>query len=163
MRPKYDKRARHTGKGASGEGHRLIVPAAVLNSPNYRGLSHKAKALILDMGARYNGFNNGNLAMPWSWMKLQGWKSKDTLQRAIRELLSAGMIELTRQGGMHAPSLYAYTWVEIHETKAALDVPFTRVASGKWRAQLDPPKTEAPPRPLGQSTPAIGSIAKKVA
>jgi hypothetical protein len=26
----------------------------------------KAKALILDIGARYNGHNNGDLAAPWS-------------------------------------------------------------------------------------------------
>jgi hypothetical protein len=163
MKPRYDKRARHTGKGASAEGHRLIVPAAVLNSPNYRGLSHKAKALILDMGARYNGFNNGNLALPWSWMKAQGWKSKDTLQRAIRELLGAGMIELTRQGGMHAPSLYAYTWFPIHEAKVPLDVPSTLVASAKWRTHGELPKTEVPPRLSGQCAPTIGSIEKKVA
>lgn len=163
MKTRYDKRARQTGKGASGEGHRLQVPAAVLNSPNYRALSHKAKALILDMGARYNGYNNGNLALPWSWMKVQGWKSKDTLQRAIKELLDAGIIELTRQGGMHAPSLYAYTWFKIDEAKVALDVPFTNVASGKWRTQLAPSKTEVPPRLSGQCAPTIGSIEKKVA
>lgn len=117
---------RHTGKF-------LAVPTDVLLSANFCQLSNKAKALLLDLGAWFNGYNNGDLAMPWSWMKKRGWRSKDTLQRAKDELINYGMIELTRQGGMHGPSLYAFTWLPIEPCKGKLDVSPTKVASGKWK------------------------------
>jgi hypothetical protein len=146
------------------KGKFLMVPADVLNSPNFLGLSTKAKALVLDIGAKYNGHNNGDLAAPWSWMRERGWRSKETLQRAISELLSAGMIELTRQGGMHGPSLYAFTWFPIAETNVRLDVAPTKVASGKWKEGLmSDGKTDRPPRLSGRATPTIGAGSKEAA
>lgn len=119
--------------GRKHTGNFFLVPTDVLKCPNYCCLSMKAKALLLDLGASYNGHNNGDLAMPWSWMKRRNWRSKDTLKRARDELIAFGMIELTRQGGLYGPSLYAVTWAPIHECKGKLDVSSTRVASGKWR------------------------------
>ncbi|WP_147281654.1 hypothetical protein [Dyella solisilvae] len=132
----------------------------MLKSPNFLGLSTKAKALILDLGARFTGFNNGDLAAPWSWMQERGWRSKDTLHRAIKELLHAGMIEQTRQGGLHGPSLYAFTWRPVDECKAHPEIAPTKVASGKWRQsaeiiQVDA-KTQSPPRSSGKSAPIVG-------
>lgn len=126
-------RTRTKSMGRRDTGNFLRVPCAVLDSPNFCALSMKAKALILDIGARYNGHNNGDLAAPWSWMKQRGWRSKDTLQRALAELQRLGMIEQTRQGGLHGPSLYAFTWLPIDQCKARLDVASTSVASGKWK------------------------------
>ncbi|MDA3913118.1 hypothetical protein [Oleiagrimonas sp.] len=129
-------RTKAKSMGRSLSGKFLMVPTDVLNSPNYRKLTTKAKALILDLGARFNGFNNGDLAMPWSWMKERGWNSKQTLKNARDELIEHGMIELTRQGGLHGPSLYAYTWLAIEPCKGKLDVQPTAVASGKWKRPL---------------------------
>lgn len=126
-------RTRTKFKGRREVGTFMRVPCVVLDSPNFCALSTKAKALILDIGARYNGFNNGDLAAPWSWMKQRGWRSKDTLHRAIAELQHFGMIEQTRQGGLHGPSLYAFTWMAIDQCKVRLDVPATSVASAKWK------------------------------
>jgi hypothetical protein len=129
-------RTRTKFKGRREAGNFMRVPCVVLDSPNFRALSMKAKALILDIGARYNGHNNGDLAAPWSWMKERGWRSKDTLQRALAELQCFGMIEQTRQGGLHGPSLYAFTWMPIDQCKARLDVPATSAASAKWKQPL---------------------------
>lgn len=120
-------------KGRKDSGTFLKIPTAVLQSENFRALSFKAKALLIDIGAGFTGYNNGDLAAPWSWMKQRGWRSKDTLHRAIRELLAFGMIELTRQGGLHGASLYAFTWLPIEECGGKLDVTPTRVASSKWK------------------------------
>lgn len=149
-------RQKHRGRKETGTF--LRVPTAVLASLNFCGLSVKAKALLLDIGARYNGFNNGDLAAPYSWMQARGWKSKDTLHRALKELLEAGMIELTRQGGLHGPSLYAFTWMAIEDCKGKPDVAATRVASGKWRLPMAAAGKEAqlPPRSVGQTAPTIG-------
>lgn len=129
MRPR--DRAKHKGRRPVGSFFRL--PTEVLNSPAFLSLTFKGRALLLDLGARFNGHNNGDLAMPWSWMRPRGWKSKETLRRAMLELIEVGMIELTRQGGLHAPSLFAFTWIEIHDCGGKLDVPSTAVPSGKWR------------------------------
>lgn len=158
--------SRQKVKGRKETGTFLRVPSAVLMSPNFCSLSTKAKALLLDMGACFNGFNNGDLAATYAMMKARGWKSKDTLSRALKELLDAGMIELTRQGGLHGPSLYAFTWLPIEYCKGKLDVAATRVASGNWRrpSAIDRAALHPPPRPLGRSAPAIGlDNMKKVA
>lgn len=146
-------RTRMKSMGRRESGNFLPIPSVVLESPNFCALSNKAKALILDMGARYSGHNNGDLAAPWSWMKQRGWRSKDTLHNALQELLRFGMIELTRQGGLHGPSLYAYTWMAIDQCKGKLDVVPTRVASGKWKV---PPQTMADDRKQN-ATPTIGA------
>lgn len=153
---KQRNRQKHQGRKETGTF--LRIPSAVLVSPNFCGLSMKAKALLLDIGARFNGFNNGDLAAPYSWMKARGWRSKDTLHRALKELREAGMIELTRQGGLHGPSLYGFTWMAIEDCKGKLDVAATRVASGKWRipTAVVEKETQLPPRPVGKSAPAIG-------
>ena len=128
-----DRRKRERFKGRRDSGTFMRIPTAVLDSPNFRALSHKAKALLLDIGARYSGHNNGDLAAPWSWMRERGWKSKDTLQRALVELQHYGMIEKTRQGGLHEPNLYAFTWLAVDSCKGRLDVAPTSVASCKWK------------------------------
>ncbi|WP_205631054.1 hypothetical protein [Dyella thiooxydans] len=159
-------RRRNRLKGRKETGTFFRIPTAVLNCPNYLGLSKKAQALLMDIGARFNGFNNGDLAAPWSWMKERGWKSKGTLSNAIRELIDAGMLELTRQGGLHGPNLYAFTWIAIHETKSRLDVSPTRVASGKWkqpRLKQTPPAALCPPLSAGKSDPLSGEEPRKAA
>lgn len=122
-------------KGRRENGTFLLVPTDVLQSRKYRSLSFKAKALILDFGAQFTGFNNGHLAATWSQMKVHGWASKQTLQAALQELLETGLIEQTRQGGRNRCSLYAYTWkpIDIGRAGSLLDVEPTKVASGLWR------------------------------
>lgn len=148
-------RTRAKAMGRKESGNFLRVPCAVLESSNFRALSAKSKALILDIGARFTGYNNGDLAAPWSWMKRRGWRSKDTLQAALVELRRFGMIELTRQGGLHGPSLYAYTWVAITDSHGKLDVPPTSVASNKWKQP--PTEIRSPPRRSVQSDPIVGA------
>jgi hypothetical protein len=126
-------RTRAKAIGRNDAGTFLKIPTVVIDCPNFRALSAKAKALILDMGAGFNGHNNGDLAAPYSWMQKRGWRSKDTLHRALSELLWRGMIELTRQGGLHGPSLYAFTWLAIDQCKGKLEVQATRTPSGKWK------------------------------
>ena len=126
-------RQRERFKSRKDTGWFMRIPVEVLDSPGYRALSFKARALLLDLGAQYRGRNNGDLAAPWSWMKARGWKSKDTLRRALLELLASGMIEQTRQGGLHCPSLFAFTWLPIDDCGDKLDVPATSVPSGLWR------------------------------
>ncbi|GAP67260.1 hypothetical protein MBSD_n2578 [Mizugakiibacter sediminis] len=157
-------------KGRRESGTFLRLPTEVLDSPKFRALPHKAKALLLDLGAQYRGHNNGDQCATWSLMQRRGWRSKGTLQSALRELLDAGMIEQTRQGGRHVCSLYAFTWLPIDHCGGKLDVSETRVASGLWRGDdtkpSDAQKRDAhpdqrgkAPRPSGQSATDATAIA----
>jgi hypothetical protein len=63
------------------------------------------------------------------------------------------MIEQTKQGGLHGPSLYAFTWMPIDPCKGKLDVAPTAVPSGKWKAT--PQEQEV--RRKQNATPTIGA------
>ena len=157
-------RGRERLKGRRDNGAFFRMPVAVLDSDNYKALSFKSRALLLDMGAQYRGYNNGDLAAAWSMLRCRGWKSKDTLQRALRELLDAGMIELTRQGGLHCCSLYAFTWLAIDECGGKLDVSATIVPSSLWKKSTfadTQRKTRSPPQLSGHTAlPVVAASAK---
>lgn len=125
-------------KGRAEGGGYLRLPHAVMESPNYRALSAHAVKLLLDLGLQFRGANNGDLAAAWKLMQARGWRSRDTLGRALAELLHFGLIEKTRQGGLNQCSLFALTWLAIDECRSKLDVRATAVASGHWKAPQPP-------------------------
>lgn len=109
------------------------IPFAVLRSQSWPKLSGHAVKLMFDLLAQYRGDNNGDLCMAWTLMKERGWRSRDTLGKARAELLTGDWITITRQGGRHAPSLYAVTFFSIHECKGKLDVSPTGSPPSTWR------------------------------
>lgn len=113
------------------------IPHHVMDCENYQHIGAWKTRLLLELARQYNGFNNGDLSAPWSQLQKRGWKSKGTLNKAIKNLLHWGMIELSRQGGMHQCSLYALTWKNIDECKGKLEIAPTRAPSNRWKV---PPK-----------------------
>ena len=116
-------RAKVTGRADGG--YFFPVPAHVLNSEQFRGLSYMAKALLLDIGAQFRGRNNGDLNATFSTMEKRNWKSKDTLHKAKQELIDARLLVLTRQGGKNQCSLFAFGWQGIDECGGKLDPALT--------------------------------------
>jgi hypothetical protein len=131
-------RSRRKHKGRSEGGSFLALPFTVMDSPNYFALSGSAVKLLIDLGRQYRGSNNGDLSAAWAIMRRRGWKSRDTLQRATAELLEHGMIEKTRQGGLHCCNLFALTWHAIDDCGGKLDVAETHLASGLWKQSPRP-------------------------
>ena len=89
----------------------VALPWAVLDSPAYSGLSHPAKALLLEFARQFVRDNNGRLLCSMTYLGPRGWKSNDVITRAVRELVAAGFVHQTAQG--HRPSKaswYAVTW-----------------------------------------------------
>ena len=91
----------------------------VLNSPAWRVLGFPAKALYMDLRARLNSTNNGNINAVFSELKHRGWSSSATLSRALKQLERMGFIAKTRQGGIAALSkvctLYRFTDLPVLE------------------------------------------------
>lgn len=142
------KRLKVLGRQEAGTFFR--VSTAVLESAAYRTLSTKAKALLLDLGAQFHGYDNGHQSAAWALLKRYGWVSKQTLQAALGELLEEGLIEQTRQGGRNRCSLFGFTWLPIDRgsSSSRLDVPETKVASGLWRRRSDEMAKNASASPI---------------
>ena len=98
-------------------------------------LSHMAANMLDNLTVQFNGFNNGDLCAAPKIMKLYGWNSQGSINKALTELLALGFIEQTRQGGRNKCSLFALTWLAIDECKDKLDISPTRVASNLWKPE----------------------------
>lgn len=99
-----------------GRGFSMMVHA-YWQSPQYAKLSPRAVKLLVDLTAQYRGKNNGDLTTAWSVMQGVGWRSKHLLAMARRELEDRGWILRTRQGSIHAPTLYALTFEVINDCR----------------------------------------------
>jgi hypothetical protein len=86
----------------------------VLDSSAYLGLSHPAKALLLEIARQFHGDDNGRMIVTLAHLKPRGWTSYDTIQRAKQELLNTGLIHETVKGHRpHKASWYALTWLSL--------------------------------------------------
>jgi len=120
------------------------VPLAVLNSPAFLSLSSNAKRLLFDLMAGCRFLRNGDICAARSVMRKRGWTSNSSLARALKELLDTGLIEMTRQGGLHQPSLYALGWIAIDECDGKLDVPRSVVPPNRWKTFVTNPQNNPP-------------------
>ena len=91
----------------------------LLDTPAYLALSYSAKALFVDLRRSLTSTNNGNISATLSTLKHRGWRSSATLNKALKELRSVGLIDQTRQGGIAYMStqcsLYRFTDVDVLE------------------------------------------------
>lgn len=99
--------------------------------------------------------------MEWSKMKEKGWRSKDTLYKARNQLIQAGMIVLTRQGGKNIPSLYAVTWLGIDECNGKLDCASRSSPLGYWKLGCVPYSGDSAPY-SDHTTPPNGPIDESI-
>lgn len=126
------KQALKDAKQARGGGGFAPLPFVLLQSTELAALSPYAVKLLIDLLSQYRLSNNGDLSMAWVLMQKRGWRSKDTLNKARKELLDAGLIVTTRQGGLHQCSLFAVTFYAINECGGKLEVSPTRSPPGGW-------------------------------
>lgn len=104
-RSKFKKERRDPGRF-------IQVPLSVLDSVAYKTLSAHEVKLLWDIAAQYAGMNNGRMLAGWKYMhESRGWKSPDTLNRAMAALIDRFLIFRTRQGRMpNLSSWYACCW-----------------------------------------------------
>jgi hypothetical protein len=85
----------------------------------------------VDLLAQYQGNNNGDFCAAWTMMSKRGWRSRDTLCKALKELVVNGWIVQTRQGGMNVASLYGVTFFAL-DPSSKLDVSAKAFPRGAW-------------------------------
>ncbi len=105
----------------------------VLSSYAVKNLSAYGTKLLTDLLSQYKGQNNGDLCATYSIMQQRGWRSKGTLSKSIKELIAAGLIETSRQGGRHLCSLFALTFYAVDDCKGKLDIASTSTPKSLWR------------------------------
>lgn len=106
------------------QGRFTALPHSVIMSMEYRALHNAACRLLIDIAAQYKGDNNGALVACSKYLKPLGWKSNDTITKALKELVSGGFLIMTRQGmrpPMSRPSWYALGWLGLDITEG-LDI-----------------------------------------
>jgi len=151
-----DKRRTLIGRKTSGSF--VAVPHAVLEHENYARLSFRARSLLFDLFAQFNGKNNGDLCAAPSVMKKRGWKSCDQLAKAKKELLETGWIVKTRHGGLNmGPDLFAVTFKPIDECKGKLNCKSTPTALGYWKRGYNP-EINPPVRHTDKTAPPHGPV-----
>jgi hypothetical protein len=149
-------------KSDRGGGTFLPIPTRVLVSLALATLSAYATKLLLDLCSQYRYGHNGDLCGAWTLMRVRGWKSKETLNNARKELLASGLIVLTRQGSLHKSSLFAVGWLAIDECGGKLDLKATSRPLNDWMDSEPPLKiksTSTPSVPKPIEIPNIGTAA----
>ncbi len=112
----------------------ITLPLSVLNGAAYLGLNAHARMLLFDLAAQYRGDNNGDMCAAWKLMHPRGWKSEETLGKAKRDLLEAGLIVETRKGARpNKCSLFALTWYALDDCGGKLDVTARSFPRGAYR------------------------------
>ncbi len=66
-------------------------------------------------------------------MAKRGWKSRDTLNKARKELLDVELIIVSRYKDRKRPHLYALTFFAIDECSGKLDIKATAKPVSTWR------------------------------
>jgi hypothetical protein len=82
----------------------------MLKTDAWRALSAPARVVYLQIGLRYDGFNNGRIAMSVRDAASECGLAKDTANRAFKELVDLGFIEETRHGGLSRKTRIASEW-----------------------------------------------------
>jgi hypothetical protein len=98
----------------------IRLDITLLNSPAYIALDACAKALLIDLRAKVNTYNNGNISAALSELKHRGWRSAVTLAKSIRQLEAVGLLAKTRQTigverGSKVCNLYRFTDLDVYE------------------------------------------------
>jgi hypothetical protein len=87
-------------RDGNGEGGFFKMHVYMMKTVAWRALSAGARAVYLQIASRYNGSNNGRLALSVRSAASECNLAKETASRAFRELTELGFIEETRRGGL---------------------------------------------------------------
>jgi hypothetical protein len=111
----------------------IQISDLVLTSEAYKDLGFSARSMLIEMVKYYNGRNNGYIFISKQVLKSRGF-SKNTATKALKELISHGLIYMTKKGGNlnGGCSWYAITWLQINRMEGQHLENFVANAYAKW-------------------------------
>lgn len=119
-------------KGRSQSHSFVMFPHHLLCHQKFYALSGNACKALLYLSSQFKGHNNGDLQIAWKIAKKKGWTSNGSLRGGVKELIEAGFVVTSRQGGRNCCSLYALTWFAIDDCGGKLDIPASNKAPNDW-------------------------------
>ncbi len=145
---KSKKQARKQAMSSRLPGQFLSLPMSVLQSRELANLPAHACKLLLDIMSQFRFGHNGDMAVSFEKVLApRGWRSKDTLYKALKQLTASGLIVMTRQGSLGKCSLYGLGWIDIDECGGKLDVGATAMPLVKLSFPASIEKNHSPSTP----------------
>jgi hypothetical protein len=150
---------RHNATGRSSTERFLALPYFLLRSPAWLSLSPVARAVFVEVAARYNGSNNGRIALSARDAAARVNCSKNTAARALIELVQKGFLEPCSRGRFDRKTPHA---TEYRVTLHACDLTGAR-ASKRFMSWTQGPKSVAGPTggTAGVTTGTVQGVAQE--
>jgi len=124
------------------------IPICVINSAAYRSCSVHARAILVELVARMNGYNNGSIAVSHRALREALRCSPRKGVQGVVELMERGLIDIAVEGGWKERMAREYRLTFVSKKHAA--------ATNEYRAW-------APPRAKSGVTPLVSTRAESVA
>jgi len=152
-----DRMAR--AKGRRGKAYEPFIkyPRDMVVSPAFANLTPNGHKTLNYLASQYRWRNNGDLDISEKNAQKRGWRmSGASLRRGAAELLAAGFIELTRQGGRNKASLYGLSWCEFFTDDKKFDY-YVANPTYRWKNTNGSSRVTQRESPVAQSPPSGGS------
>lgn len=151
---RFQRGHRHNNTGRSRRKQRFVkLDHWMLKGDAWRALTPQARALYVELAQRYNGSNNGEIALSVREAARALHIAKDTATRTFHELEAVGFIKRHVCGSFNWKLRHATTWV-LTEFPLGDDPPTKEFA--RWR----PINPKPGPNP-GPTCPNSGTLAAK--
>jgi DNA-binding IclR family transcriptional regulator len=112
----------HTGRSKREiKGPFIALPHTVVDSPGYRAATPVARAAHIAIMRRFNGSNNGSIAVPARAVADELNISRSTAARAIRSLVNCGLLRQTKASSFslkREAAEFRLTHLKCHKTGA---------------------------------------------
>lgn len=128
----------------------LMMPRDMLDSPQFAALSAMAVKLLLEVGRKYNGKNNGALTIERGELVERGFSGHRAVDKARDELERAGFLQRARHGHRNLNHLYAIAWRPVDEcADMGLQVRASHAPADTWRSIPAQPRQRRRQEPRG--------------
>lgn len=111
----------------------IVMEKSVFETNEYRRLSPLATKILVNVHLSYDGRNNGKLSFTADEAKARFINSKSTCRKALDELIGAGWIAITRQGGKNQPTLYSLTYIHLDYPDGVRRIDPAKSPANLWR------------------------------
>lgn len=115
-----------------------MLPVNLVMHVSVTTLDHGSFRVLVLLAMEYRGKNNGAIGLTREQAKAGGIGGKNTLYKALRDLIERGLIEITHYASRvpPRPAMYAINWLPVDDTEYSEK---TRLASHEYR-NFDPSK-----------------------